>query len=357
MKTILVTGGAGFIGSCLVRRLVRDGHRVVNLDLLTYAGSLDSLPSLDGNPRHQFVRGDIADRPLVRDLLASERPCAAVHCAAETHVDRSIDSPEPFVRTNVLGTVSLLQETLDFWRRLTEAERQAFRFLHVSTDEVYGTLGSRGTFTEESPYAPNSPYSASKASSDHFVRAYHETFGLPTMNTHCSNNFGPYQYPEKLIPLMVLNALERKPLPVYGDGLHVRDWLHVEDHCDGLLAALYRGQAGETYNFGGHSQQTNLEVVRMICDCVEEMHGGASGQNLRKLITHVADRPGHDRRYAIDTSKASRELEWSPRTQFPDGLRQTVRWYLDNLDWVERVTKGKYERQRLGLSSGDGTDR
>jgi dTDP-glucose 4,6-dehydratase len=351
-STILVTGGAGFIGGCLVRQLIAEGRsRVVNLDKLTYAGNLDSLAPVLDHPLHVFERADIGDRDRVAELLQTYQPDAIVNLAAETHVDRSIDGPRPFLHTNVVGTFELLTAALDYWRGLDAPLRERFRFLHVSTDEVYGSLGSDGKFTEETPYRPHSPYSASKASSDHFVRAFHDTYGLPTLVTNCSNNYGPYQFPEKLIPLMILNALEGKPLPVYGDGQNVRDWLFVEDHCRALLRVLDAGSPGEVYNIGGNCERTNLEVVETLCRTVDALRPGLAHAPCRSLVTFVADRPGHDRRYAIDTSKIERELGWAPREDFASGLERTVRWYLDHPDWVGRVTSGTYRRERLGLGA------
>jgi dTDP-glucose 4,6-dehydratase len=364
MDAILVTGGAGFIGSNFVRQWLADettpgepgcagpARMVVNLDKLTYAGNLDSLAHALQNPLHHFVRGDIADGPLVSRLLAEFRPAAIVHFAAESHVDRSIDGPAAFVQTNVVGTFRLLEAARRYWSGLPEPERSRFRFLHVSTDEVYGSLGPAGKFRETSPYAPNSPYSASKAAGDHFVRAYHQTYGLPTLVTNCSNNYGPYQFPEKLIPLVTLNAVEGKPLPVYGNGRQVRDWLFVEDHCRALRAVLSRGTPGEVYNIGGDSERSNLDVVQAICRLVDELRPGLPHAPCAALITHVADRPGHDRRYAIDAGKIRAELHWAPRETFESGLRRTVQWYLENQAWVERITSGKYRRERLGLGSG-----
>jgi dTDP-glucose 4,6-dehydratase len=348
--TLLVTGGAGFIGSYFVRWALAGGAtQIVNLDKLTYAGNLDSLgPDLD-NPLHSFVGGDIADRSLVDDLLREHRPSAIVHFAAESHVDRSIDGPRAFLEANVVGTFELLQSARGYWESLEAGERNGFRFLHVSTDEVYGSLGATGLFTEETPYDPHSPYSASKAASDHFVRAFHHTYGLPTLVTNCSNNYGPFQFPEKLIPLMVLNALEGRPLPVYGDGRNVRDWLYVEDHCAALWRVLEAGRPGETYNIGGQSERTNMEVVDTICAMVDSLRPGLPHSPCRSLIRHVPDRPGHDRRYAIDASKISRELGWAPLENFESGLRRTILWYLENQDWVGRVTSGKYRRERQGL--------
>jgi dTDP-glucose 4,6-dehydratase len=348
MQTLLITGGAGFIGSCFVRRAcLRGDVRIVNLDRLTYAGNPDSLPA--DSPLHQLVAGDIGDRALVRQLLETHQPAAVVNFAAESHVDRSIDGPLTFVETNVLGTCRMLEEIRVWYAGLTGAARDNFRFLHVSTDEVYGSLGPTGLFTEDTPYSPNSPYSASKAASDHFVRAYQHTYGLPVLITNCSNNYGPYQFPEKLIPLMILNALEGRPLPVYGDGLNVRDWLYVEDHCAAIETVLSRGRVGECYNVGGNNEQTNIGIVRQVCALVDRLRPGLPHAPCESLITYVRDRPGHDRRYAIDASKIQRELGWTPQQDFASGLEQTVRWYLENSVWVERVQSGKYRRERLGL--------
>lgn len=342
--TILVTGGAGFIGSNFVLSWIEAiGSPVVNLDLLTYAGNASNLESLKANSRHNLVRGDICDPELVSSLLREHRPRAIVHFAAESHVDRSIVSPDAFIRTNVQGTFTLLEQAKSYWSGLEEADKRAFRFLHVSTDEVYGTLDATDpAFCETTAYAPNSPYAASKAASDHLVRAYHHTFGLPVLTTNCSNNYGPFQFPEKLIPLVILNAVERKPLPVYGDGGNVRDWLFVEDHCSAIRAVLERGRVGETYNIGGNSERKNLDVVKVICDLVDEMRPDAKSGSRRALITFVKDRPGHDRRYAINAEKIAGELGWKPAEQFESGLRRTVRWYLDHLDWVENVRTGTY---------------
>ena len=341
---ILVTGGAGFIGSNFVLGwIAQSGEAVVNLDKLTYAGNPDNLAALAGNERHIFVRGDINDRALVATLLARHRPRAIVHFAAESHVDRSIDGPEEFIRTNVNGTFCLLDEARAFWLHLDAAEKQAFRFLHVSTDEVYGSLGPHDpAFTESTPYAPTSPYSASKAASDHLVRAYHHTYGLPTVITNCSNNFGPRQFPEKLIPLMVFNALRGKPLPVYGNGLNVRDWLYVTDHCDAIKAVLERGRGGDTYNIGGNSEKTNLDVVHVVCGVLDEIKPRPDAKPYASLIAFVKDRPGHDWRYAIDSRRIRRDLAWSPRESFSSGMEKTVRWYLDNNAWAEKVTSGEY---------------
>jgi dTDP-glucose 4,6-dehydratase len=342
--TLLVTGGAGFIGSNFVLDWMRAETRpVVNLDKLTYAGNPANLASLEGEARHRFVQGDIADRALVDALLAEHRPQAIVHFAAESHVDRSIHGPADFVMTNVVGTFQLLEAARQYWSGLAGAERDAFRFLHVSTDEVYGTLSdSDPAFSETTAYAPNSPYSASKAGSDHLVRAYHHTYGLPVLTTNCSNNYGPFQFPEKLIPLMIANALEGKPLPVYGDGKQVRDWLYVTDHCEAIRVVLARGRLGEVYNVGGNSEKKNLDVVHTLCDALQALRPREGGY--RQLIQFVTDRPGHDRRYAIDARKIKGELGWSPRETFETGLAKTVKWYLDNADWVARVKSGEYRQ-------------
>jgi dTDP-glucose 4,6-dehydratase len=352
-QTLLVTGGAGFIGGAFVRQVVAEGAaRVVNLDKLTYAGNLDSLAPVEGHPGHTFVCGDIADRELVASLLREHRPDAIVHFAAESHVDRSIDGPRAFLETNAVGTFDLLLEARRHWEALDPDAKARFRFLHVSTDEVYGSLGPDDpAFSETTPYDPRSPYSASKAASDHFVRAFHHTYGLPTLVTNCSNNYGPHQFPEKLIPLMILNALEGRPLPVYGDGQNVRDWLFVDDHCRAIRRVLEAGRPGETYNVGGHSERTNLQVVHALCDAVDRLRPGLPHAPCRSLITYVKDRPGHDRRYAIDTTKIERELGWRPSQPFESGLELTVRWYLENPAWVERVTSGTYRRERLGLAA------
>ena len=341
---ILVTGGAGFIGANFVLDwIAATGEPVVNLDKLTYAGNLGSLAALAGDARHVFVRGDIGDRPAVERLLAEHRPRAIVHFAAESHVDRSIHGPGTFVQTNVGGTFELLEAARGYWQEQAPAERAAFRFLHVSTDEVYGTLGeSDPAFSEATPYAPNSPYSASKAASDHLVRAWHHTYGLPTLTTNCSNNYGPFQFPEKLIPLMISNALEGKALPVYGDGRQVRDWLYVGDHCEAIRTVLERGRVGETYNVGGDSERRNLDVVHAICDALGEARPRAGGY--RALIQFVQDRPGHDRRYAIDARRIRGELGWKPRESFESGLARTVRWYLEHAAWVAQVKSGEYRQ-------------
>ncbi|MGE7138653.1 dTDP-glucose 4,6-dehydratase [Luteibacter sp. NPDC031894] len=348
MKTLLVTGGAGFIGANFVLQAIADGLRVVNLDKLTYAGNLGTLASLEGNDRHVFVQGDIGDRALVGRLMAEHRPDAIVNFAAESHVDRSIDGPAAFVETNVVGTLGLLEEARDFWRALEGAEKEAFRFLHVSTDEVYGSLGADGKFTETTPYAPNSPYSASKAASDHLVRAFHHTYGLPVLTTNCSNNYGPFQFPEKLIPLTIQKALKGESLPVYGDGRNVRDWLFVVDHCSAIRRVLDRGRVGETYNVGGNAERENIHVVKTICRILDERMPLAGGQSRESLITFVRDRPGHDRRYAIDASKLKDELGWSPTETFESGIEATVAWYLDNQPWVTSILDGSYRMERLG---------
>ncbi len=340
---IFVTGGAGFIGSNFVLDwLAQSDEPVLNLDALTYAGNLRNLASLEHDARHLFVHGDICDRALVSELLARHRPRAIVHLAAESHVDRSIHGPAAFIRTNVEGTFALLEVARTFWSALPQDERAAFRFLHVSTDEVYGSLSAEApAFTETHAYQPNSPYAASKAASDHLVRAWHHTWGLPVVTTNCSNNYGPWQFPEKLIPLMIVNALAGKPLPIYGDGANVRDWLYVGDHCSAIRSVLAHGQTGETYNVGGWNEMTNLRIVHTLCDLLDEMRPDAGG-SYRRLITFVPDRPGHDRRYAIDARKIERELGWRPAETFDTGIRKTVRWYLDHPDWVAAVQNGSY---------------
>ncbi|MFG0381915.1 dTDP-glucose 4,6-dehydratase [Pseudomonas sp. zbq_18] len=352
---ILVTGGAGFIGSALVRHILwQTEHSVLNLDKLTYAGNLESLACIEDNPRYQFLQADIADGQAVSSALAAFQPDAIMHLAAESHVDRSIDGPAAFIQTNIVGTYALLEATRAYWSRLPEARKQNFRFHHISTDEVYGDLhGMDDLFTETTPYAPSSPYSASKAASDHLVRAWQRTYGLPVLITNCSNNYGPFHFPEKLIPLVILNALEGKPLPVYGDGLQVRDWLFVEDHARALLKVVTEGKVGETYNIGGHNEQKNIEVVRAICALLEELapNKPAGLARYEDLITFVKDRPGHDQRYAIDASKIQRELGWVPQETFASGLRKTVQWYLDNLEWCRHVQDGSYQRERLGADA------
>lgn len=350
---ILVTGGAGFIGSALVRHLVlQAGAEVVNVDKLTYAGNLESLMSVAGNSRYAFERVDICDRAGLDRVFCQHRPQAVMHLAAESHVDRSIDGPAAFIETNIVGTYTLLEAARQYWLGLADEQRGAFRFHHVSTDEVYGDLeGPEDLFTETTPYAPSSPYSASKAGSDHLVRAWRRTYGLPVLITNCSNNYGPYHFPEKLIPLMILNALEGKPLPVYGQGLQVRDWLYVEDHARALYTVLTDGQVGETYNIGGHNEKRNIDVVHAICELLEELAPAkpADVAHYRDLITHVQDRPGHDMRYAIDASKIQRDLGWAPQETFESGLRKTVQWYLDNQAWCRHVQDGSYQRERLGV--------
>jgi dTDP-glucose 4,6-dehydratase len=342
--SILVTGGAGFIGANFVLDWIREeGTPVVNLDRLSYAGNLENLAPLAGDERHHFVQGDIGDAQLVRGLLEAHRPRAVVHFAAETHVDRSIHGPRDFIETNIVGTFELLESVLGYWSGLGAADRMAFRFLHVSTDEVYGSLGRDDpAFTELNRYEPNSPYSASKAASDHLVRAYHTTYGLPVLTTNCSNNYGPLQFPEKLIPLMIANALAGKPLPVYGDGLHVRDWLFVGDHCHAIRRVLEAGTVGEVYNIGGRNEKPNIEIVHAICDILDGSRPRTDGHSHRTLITMVADRPGHDRRYAMDAGKIERELGWRPAETFETGIRKTVQWYLENQRWVENVQSGAY---------------
>ena len=342
---ILVTGGAGFIGSNFILNWLKDmDESVINLDLLTYAGNLDNLAELGDDSRHIFVRGNICDGDLVNSLFREHRPRAIVHFAAESHVDRSILGPSEFLRTNVQGTFALLEAARTYYAALGGSEKDSFRFLHVSTDEVYGSLGPNDApFTEETSYAPNSPYSASKAASDHFVRAYHHTYGLPTVTTNCSNNYGPYQFPEKLIPLIILNSLNGKPLPIYGDGKNVRDWLYVSDHCLGIRAALERGRPGETYNIGGLNERKNIEIVQGICALLDELRPADAGSYAR-LITYVKDRPGHDRRYAINPSKIIKELGWEPRETFETGIRKTVEWYLHNNKWIQGVVSGDYRK-------------
>ncbi len=345
-KPILVTGGAGFIGSNFILDWVANHDSpVVNLDKLTYAGNLRNLSSLNDDPRYTFIKGDINDRALVDKLLSRYMPYAIINFAAESHVDRSIYGPKEFIQTNVNGTFQLLEESLAYWNNLTGENKAAFRFIHISTDEVYGSLGPNDPpFTETTPYAPNSPYSASKAASDHLVRAYHHTYGLPTLISNCSNNYGPYQFPEKLISLTVLNALNQKPLPIYGDGLNVRDWLYVGDHCSALRSILKNARPGEVYNIGGCNERTNIEVVRTICAILDELQPNSDITRYESLITYIKDRPGHDRRYAINASKIERELGWKPAESFESGIRKTVQWYLDNMGWVEGVTSGEYQK-------------
>ena len=347
---VLVTGGAGFIGSALVRMLIGETDvEVVNVDKLTYAGNLASLSMVASDPRYRFVRADICDRLAITDLFDQVKPDLVMHLAAESHVDRSIDGPADFIETNIVGTYTLLDVARSYWSNLSSRRKERFRFHHISTDEVFGSLGPDGRFTESSPYAPNSPYSASKAASDHLVRAWHHTFGLPVIITNCSNNYGPYQFPEKLIPLVILNGLEGKPLPVYGAGENVRDWLYVDDHAHALWIAATKGRVGETYNIGGEAELRNIDVVQKICDVLDELAPVARLR--RELITFVADRPGHDARYAMDISKVRRDLGWEPRETFDTALRKTVAWYLENTQWWEDIRSGRYAGQRLGLLS------
>jgi len=342
MKTILITGGAGFIGSAVVRQFINDTDcRVINLDKLTYAGNLQSLASVSDNPRYRFEQVDICNAAEVARVFREHQPSAVMHLAAESHVDRSISGPADFIQTNIVGTYTLLEAAREYWSGLDAERKAAFRFHHISTDEVYGSLGENGFFTEETAYEPNSPYSASKASSDHLVRAWHHTYGFPVVTTNCSNNYGPYHFPEKLIPLVILNAVNGKPLPIYGKGDNIRDWLYVDDHARALRLVLERGKLGETYNIGGRNEKTNLEVVQSICAILDELH--PQGAPHSQLITYVQDRPGHDRRYAIDTTKIARDLGWKPQETFESGLRKTVEWYLQNTDWVQNVTSGDYQ--------------
>ncbi|EON89102.1 dTDP-D-glucose-4,6-dehydratase [Plesiomonas shigelloides 302-73] len=355
MKTILVTGGAGFIGSAVVRHIIQDTpYHVVNLDKLTYAGNLESLNSVSYSPRYQFEQADICDRSAMERIFAQYRPDVVMHLAAESHVDRSIDGPAAFIETNIIGTYTLLEAARNYWNALEPQAKAAFRFHHISTDEVYGDLeGPDSLFTETTPYAPSSPYSASKASSDHLVRAWRRTYGLPTLITNCSNNYGPFHFPEKLIPLMILNALAGKPLPVYGKGEQIRDWLYVEDHARALVKVATEGAVGETYNIGGHNERKNIDVVHTLCDLLEELvpNKPAGVAHYRDLITYVADRPGHDLRYAIDASKIAHDLGWVPQETFESGIRKTVIWYLENETWWRRVQDGSYAGERLGLGA------
>ena len=352
-KYILVTGGAGFIGSNFVSLIVNSTDlTVVNLDKLTYAGNLATVEQFEGSDRHIFVKGDIGDRQLIDNLLAKYQPQAIVNFAAETHVDRSIDGPASFIETNINGTFNLLESARQYWRKLSDDARDLFRFLHISTDEVFGSLApDEPAFTELTPYTPNSPYSASKASSDHLVRSYFHTYGLPTLITNCSNNYGPYQFPEKLIPLTILNALADKPLPIYGDGQNVRDWLYVEDHCRAIALVLNRGIAGETYNVGGNAERDNLWLVNQLCAILDELLPASPNCPHDRLIQFVTDRPGHDRRYAIDFTKIHQQLGWEPQENISSGLRRTVQWYIDNQAWCQTVTANKYQQQRLGVTA------
>jgi len=352
MPTWLVTGGAGFIGGNFVLEARQRGlARIINLDVLTYAGNRDTLAALDGDPDHVFVHGDIGDRELVSRLLAEHSVDAVINFAAESHVDRSIDGPAAFIQTNVVGTLALLEATRDYWKALPAERAAAFRFLHVSTDEVYGSLGDTGYFTEETPFAPNSPYSASKAASDHLVRAFHHTYGLPVLTTNCSNNYGPFQFPEKLIPLMIQKLVKGEPLPVYGDGSNIRDWLFVGDHCAAIRDVLAGGRVGETYNVGGDAERRNIDVVHALCDALDQRRPRADGQSRRVQITFVKDRPGHDKRYAIDASKLKRELGWAPTVSFEQGLARTIDWYLAHDAWVRKILDGSYRLERIGTDA------
>lgn len=349
---IIVTGGAGFIGSAVVRQYINDtGHEVINLDALTYAGNLESLSDVDQSPRYFFEHVNICDINELERVFEQYQPDAIMHLAAESHVDRSIDGPADFIQTNIVGTYNLLDVAKKYWDGLTGDKKQGFRFHHVSTDEVYGDLEETGYFTEETSYAPSSPYSASKASSDHLVRAWHRTYGLPIVITNCSNNYGPYQFPEKLIPLVTLNALEGKPLPIYGKGDQIRDWLHVDDHARALRLVLDTGKDGETYNIGGHNEKTNLEVVQTICGLLDKLVPDSQYIPHESLITYVTDRPGHDLRYAIDADKIAAELGWTPRETFESGIEKTIHWYLENSEWCQHVQDGSYQRERLGTNN------
>lgn len=349
-KTIIVTGGAGFIGSNFVHQMLKKGDtKVITLDALTYAGNLETLADVDDDINHRFVLGSIGDKSLVDYLLSRYPPDAIINFAAESHVDRSIDDPGSFIQTNVVGTYGLLESAKNYWQQLDGSDRDNFRFLHVSTDEVYGSLGEEGKFTEETPYQPNSPYSASKAASDHLVRAYYHTYGLPVLTTNCSNNYGPYQFPEKLIPLMILNAMSGKALPIYGQGLNIRDWLYVEDHCKAVEAVLCKGRVGQVYNIGGNNEKTNVEVVETLCSLLDELLPNSSFSPHKQLVKFVVDRPGHDLRYAIDAGKIKNELGWEPEETFETGLRKTVQWYIDHSNWWTNILDGSYRGERLGL--------
>lgn len=349
---IIVTGGAGFIGSAVIRQyLEHTDHDITNLDALTYAGNLESLAAVENNPRYHFAQVDIRDRATVQDLIEQQQPDAVMHLAAESHVDRSIDGPADFIMTNIVGTYNLLDVCRQYWSELSRLRKSRFRFHHVSTDEVYGDLGATGLFTEETAYDPSSPYSASKAASDHLVRAWSRTYDFPVVLTNCSNNYGPYQFPEKLIPLVILNALEGKALPIYGDGSQVRDWLHVDDHARALRLVLEQGKAGETYNIGGHNEKTNLDVVKTICALLDELVPDSPYIPHASLITYVTDRPGHDLRYAIDADKIKNTLRWTPEETFESGIRKTVQWYLENPAWCQHVQDGSYQRERLGIKT------
>lgn len=347
-KKILVTGGAGFIGSNFILMAIADGHTITNLDVLTYAGNRESLRSVEGNLRYHFVHADIADKNSVTESLKKLTPDAIVNFAAESHVDRSIDGPAAFIQTNVVGTLNLLECARDYWRSLEGDDKNNFRFLHVSTDEVYGSLGDTGAFTEQTPFAPNSPYSASKAASDHLVRAFQHTYGLPTVTTNCSNNYGPHQFPEKLIPLVIQKALSGESLPIYGDGKNIRDWLYVSDHCTAIAKVLEAGRVGETYNVGGDAERENIAVVKAICSVLDAKRPRSDGKSYSEQLTFVKDRPGHDRRYAIDAGKIKNELAWQPSVSFELGIEQTIQWYLDNQEWVTHVMDGSYRLERIG---------
>ncbi|MBT8348461.1 MAG: dTDP-glucose 4,6-dehydratase [Sulfurovum sp.] len=353
---IIVTGGAGFIGSAVIRQYINDTeHEVINLDALTYAGNLESLSTIDQSSRYTFEHVDICDMKELERVFEQHQPDAIMHLAAESHVDRSIDGPAAFIQTNIVGTYNLLDVAKKYWDGLSSDRKDGFRFHHVSTDEVYGDLGETGYFTEETSYEPSSPYSASKASSDHLVRAWHRTYGLPIVITNCSNNYGAYQFPEKLIPLVTLNALEGKPLPIYGKGDQIRDWLHVDDHAQALRLVLETGKTGETYNIGGHNEKTNLEVVKTICSLLDELVPGSPHVPHESLITYVTDRPGHDLRYAIDADKIAAELGWTPQETFESGIEKTIRWYMENAEWCQHVQDGSYQRQRLGMNDAGST--
>ena len=350
-KNILVTGGAGFIGSAVIRYLINETNsNVLNIDKLTYAGNLESLETVSNNPRYQFLHADICDKSAMTKAFQDFQPNIVMHLAAESHVDRSIDGPMDFIQTNIIGTYNLLEVARNYWQNLTEDKKSRFKFHHISTDEVYGDLeGTDDLFTEETSYSPSSPYSASKASSDHLVRAWYRTYGLPVVVTNCSNNYGPYHFPEKLIPLVILNALDGKPLPVYGDGKQIRDWLYVEDHARALYLVATTAKVGETYNIGGHNEKQNIDVVKTICKILDNMKPREDGQSYTQQITFVKDRPGHDLRYAIDASKINKELGWQPQETFESGIQKTVEWYLNNLEWCRHVQDGSYQRERLGV--------
>jgi dTDP-glucose 4,6-dehydratase len=348
---VLVTGGAGFIGSNLVRYLLGEGQSVLNLDKLTYAGNLSSLKDVESNPNYRFLNADICDSDSLQNAFEAFQPDAVMHLAAESHVDRSIDGPADFIQTNVMGTFQMLQAALKHYRQLSDEQRDRFRFLHVSTDEVYGSLGASGLFHEETPYDPHSPYSASKASSDHLARAWFDTYGLPVLVTNCSNNYGPYQFPEKLIPVVILKCLRHEPIPVYGKGENIRDWLHVEDHCRALWRVVTRGALGQTYNVGGNNEMRNIDLVSLLCEIMDRLHPRKDGASYKGQIHFVTDRPGHDARYAIDASKIDRELGWRPEQSRETGFEQTVRWYLENRDWWEQILNGTYQLERLGALS------